>query len=336
MTEERERILCVAETQDEGWEWFAQDFPEYEWRFIRLYSKTFLEKMIQVPNLARLKGALKAARLAKDASLIFTHHPHVTFWCANLMSRARRPPHVAWSFNFPELPRGPKRTAMSRAFQKVDRFVVYSTMERDLYVRELGIPRDKIEVILWGVSPPEPSPGHPIVRGDYVCAIGGNRRDYETLIHAAEMTPGIKFELVVRPRNLKGLALPPNVDVRVNLSHREAMNILKFSKFMVLPLDDSDVPTGHVTLVAAQHLGKAFVITDSAGVRDYILPGTNALTCPPSDPKALAERIEVLWQDEELREKLGRGGKEFASKYLSEEHVKDCLRSLMEDLLRKR
>ncbi len=222
---------------------------------------------------------------------------------------------------------------MVRSFRNVDRFIVYSSLEKELYPAFFGIPPEKIDVVLWGVGAPPVSPEYPLVDGDYACALGGNKRDYGTLLKAAELKPGIRLELVVRPQTLKDFTLPPNVNVRVNLPLAETMNILKFSKFMALPLDGDLIPAGHVTLVSAQHLGKAMIITESKGVADYILPGVNALTCPPGDAECMAEKMELLWEDRKTRENLERGGKNFATRHLSEEHVREHLARVIRELL---
>ena len=130
--------------------------------------------------------------------------------------------------------------------------------------------------------------------------------------------PDIRLVVVVRPHNLVGLTVPPNVEVRTNTTFGEAMNVLAFSRFMALPLAGSEVPCGHVTLVGAMHLGKAFIISNSAGVADYVLPGENALSCEAFSPGAMAAGIRALWNDPALCARLGDGGRAFATAHCSE------------------
>ena len=72
------------------------------------------------------------------------------------------------------------------------------------------------------------------------------------------------------------------------------MGVLYHSRFMVLPLINSKVPCGHVTIVAAMHLGKAMVVTSSSGVADYVTDDENAVTVPPNDVDAMASAIQRL------------------------------------------
>ena len=171
---------------------------------------------------------------------------------------------LAFTFNFAELPKGRlRRLAAGRMFSSIERFVIFSSMERQLYAAAFDIPEERFDMIHWSVAPPECSEGR-IEEGDYVCAIGGNARDYATLLKAAAQLPEVPFVLVVRPESLEGCR-PPNVRVHVNLTFAKSMNILKHSRFMVLPLAGSEVPCGHVTLVAAMHLGQTSIITNSSG-----------------------------------------------------------------------
>jgi glycosyltransferase involved in cell wall biosynthesis len=90
---------------------------------------------------------------------------------------------------------------------------------------------------------------------------------------------------------------------------------------MVLPLLNSTVPCGHVTLVAAMHLGKPMVVTDSEGICDYVRNGYNALTVPAGSSEALADMSERLWNDAALRQRLGENGRAFAMLECAEERV---------------
>src|SRR3546814_15688074 len=74
----------------------------------------------------------------------------------------------------------------------------------------------------WGVQPPfVQDPDIPRVSGDYIGAIGGNARDYPTLVAAARQMPEVTFVLVARPENLRNLDLPAKdrKSTRLNSSH---------------------------------------------------------------------------------------------------------------------
>ena len=157
--------------------------------------------------------------------------------------------------------------------------------------------------------------------GEYLCALGGNSRDYRTFIESVKRLPEVNVVMVVRPENLVGLDLPPNVRVMTNIPFAQAMNILAFSRFMTLPLDGADVPCGHVTLVNAMHLGKAFAITRSAGIADYIREGENALMFSAKSVNEMTDVLRRMWYNPQLCTRLGNAGRAFAAEHCTEAHT---------------
>ncbi len=228
----------------------------------------------------------------------------------------------AYSFNFPELPRGWKRRLFSYAYERVDDLRVHSNMEIQLYHDYFSIPKDRIHLSLWSMNPPEVEPGGSLITGDYMTAIGGNSRDYQTLLAACWKTPEIPMVWVVRPENVAGLDLPPHVRVFCNTSYPVAMNYLAHSRAMVLPLKGAEVPCGHVTLVSAMFLGKAILATDSAGIHDYVAEGVTGMLCRPADPEHMVSCMRLLWRDRELNERMGENGLRFAETFCTESHAR--------------
>src|SRR4051812_43063088 len=184
------RILVCSPYSTPGWRWLA-DSPEFrdeplEWEFFHRVETTLLERKIHTPDLAlintcrrAIKSLAATQRGARNSTdLLVTHDPRATWWCARFAARAGIAiRHLAASFNFATLPRGLNRHFMTQAFAKVDRFVVFSRAERDLYADYFHIAREKIDVKLWGVNEPEiatvpDSPTEPEA-GQYLCAIGG-------------------------------------------------------------------------------------------------------------------------------------------------------------------
>jgi glycosyltransferase involved in cell wall biosynthesis len=220
---------------------------------------------------------------------------------------------------------------MRYAFRQIKEFSVHSSMERGLYSRYFDIPKDRIRLRLWSIGIPEVSPEYPIQEGKYVSSIGGNGRDYRTLLEASRRLPDISFVLVVRPESLIGLDIPANVRVLVNLPFREAMNILLHSAFTVLPLAGATVPCGHVTLVCAMHLAKAIVATDSTGISDYLLPDHNGVVCEPSSPESLAQAISRLWMNPVEVARLSKNGQQFGAENCSEARMRSDLADVLAD-----
>lgn len=330
-------VVCCSEVEDKRWRWIEKSVVDVgvTFVFVSCLPKNALEKNLRKHfNLARIRGSLEAVQMARrlGAGALVTHGPALAAWCA-VFARLRRLniPIVAHSFNFTTLPPLLKRCVFLLALPRVNRFVVFSTFERELYARAFRLSADRFDVVLWGVRRPVvDAPERPLEPGDYVSAIGGNARDYRTMVEAARRLPDVRFVFVVRPESLRGLELPPNVTVHTNLPIGKTMNVLLHSRFMVLPLLGSEVPCGHVTLVAAMHLGKAFIVTESAGVADYVRHGDNALTVPAGSVKSLVKALKRLWADRELCAQLGANGQRFAARECTEGRIVEHFRGWLQ------
>jgi glycosyltransferase involved in cell wall biosynthesis len=332
----RPLIVCCSPDYGDGWRGLGPGITgeDANWVFFDDRPTWFLERVIRRPNIAIISACLNAVRKASNdrARLLVTQEPRTTFLCA-LFCRLLRVSidHYVYSFNFPELPTGFWRRLMRYAFKQVKQFTVHSSMERDLYSDHFDIPKERIRLRLWSIGVPNVSPNFPLHAGRYISSVGGNGRDYETLIEAARKLPGITFVLVVRPDSLAGQEIPENVKAMVNLPFEQAMNIMLHSAFTVLPLSGSTVPCGHVTLVCAMHLAKAVVATDSKGICDYVLSGYNGVLCKPFSPEDLARAIDRLWKDPAEIARLGENNRRFGSEHCTEAKARSDLARVLRD-----
>lgn len=309
--------------QSIDWNWLHHRFPRHRWRHFGLGWPREMGRIGL--NAARYRAARQALSVAKKErpALIVAHGARPMMHLVEAaMSRRLPAPVLVYALNFTDLPNGIMRKRMSCALAMADRLVVPSTTERRLYSEWFGLDERRINVLLWGLAPLKiPQDPRFIDASRYVCAIGGNARDYKTLIEAMRRLAHIPLVLVCRPHNLDGLDCPPNVTVHVNLSNEQVNNIIHHSSFMALPLQTSIVPCGHVTMVVAMYLKKGMIVTHSEGVLDYVRANDNALLTPVGDAAALAERIEHLWGHPEIAAKLGAAGYVFAHAHCTEDAV---------------
>jgi glycosyltransferase involved in cell wall biosynthesis len=63
--------------------------------------------------------------------------------------------------------------------------------------------------------------------------------------------------------------------------------------------------------IEAMACGAALVTTSNGGADDYAIHGETALVCEPGDVTAMADHIERLLHDDELRIQLARQGGEY-------------------------
>lgn len=80
------------------------------------------------------------------------------------------------------------------------------------------------------------------------------------------------------------------------------------------------------THLEAMHFGLPIVGTDIAGVREQVVDSENGFLVPPGDALALADALERLLQDADLRSRLGQAGRErVEEKFSTAAHVKGMM-----------
>jgi glycosyltransferase involved in cell wall biosynthesis len=305
------RIINSADKIDGSKDWnFLKDQMqnlEAEWDFFINYPTNWLEKRITKPPLSRYRTCLQAVLHAKrrKATHFISHLPRATSWSVLFAHLFQvKTPHLAFSFTFTDLPTGFKRKLMAYAFQFVDRFVVYSTVEKLLYADYFKLDPNRFDVLPWAMEKPEYAPAEPLIAGDYICAVGSEGRDYATLVEAMRELPHISLVIVARPYNLEGLTFPPNVQVFTELPVQNFWNVVRFSRFTVLPLRDRKTNCSHISIVGSMLFGKPLVVTESEGTTDYLVEDQNALVSDPGNSAAMGQNIDRLWRDRELCDRM--------------------------------
>jgi len=330
----REKLVVLCTPFGSDWHWIIEELggEDVRWKYFSDNKKHFWQRYRFLPNLNTPVAAIRAVIYAKrkNARLLITIDPRLAFWCG-FFCRVLfiKIDHFSFSFNFAELPKQWKQRLFSFGFQQLKGLRVHSQMEKLLYSEYFGIALDRIEVRLWSVNIPEVSPDPPVLDEPYVSAVGGNARDYGTLLAAARMLSTVPMVWVVRPENITGLDLPAHVHVLSNIPYPRAMNVVANSRLTVVPLRDAQVPCGHVTLVSGMFLKTPIVATNSAGISDYVIDGWNGLLCKPSNSSDMAEKIRTLWEDPETARRLGENGFHFASEHCSERTVRDDLSAVL-------
>lgn len=279
------------------------------------------------PRLATLGRLCGARALAADArknpfDLIVSHGPWATAWVEWFARAATaKAKHLAFSFNYTDLPTGIRKSVMKKAFSKVDAFAVFTDAEQGLYADMFSLDQSRFLRAPWGVSAPLKGLEPRTIEGPYFAALGGEARDYEVLCDAARALPNIRFIAVARPHNFDGLNPPPNLETKFNLPFNEAWGIVQRAEAALIPLRSRETPCGLVTLVGGMHLGKAQIVTDAAGAADYITDGITGLLVPPKDSGALADAITKIAENPVLAAEIGAAAKDYATTHCSEENT---------------
>lgn len=329
--------IAVCSPNPSSWRWYEADtIGCARWLFYSDLPQSFLEKAIKKPSLSRIRATVRCVEEAKlqRADAVVAHSVATTLWTSAAMRWLKADmPLIAYSFNMPKLYKDLRFYNMRKVLTNVRRFVVHSQFERQQYSRYLQVPIDRFDVVRWGVEVPNlENYDPPLFDGSYICAIGKDRRDYGTLVRAMEKLPHLKLVIVAHPYNLTGINIPSNVEVLYHIPLHQAMNILKYSQFMALPLDGEDVACGHITLVWSMLYRKAFVATKSAGITDYIPDKYDAPQIAAFDVDGWVNALREMADDLQLRQRCEDMGAPFARIHCSHEAaLKGCCEVLRKE-----
>ena len=89
------------------------------------------------------------------------------------------------------------------------------------------------------------------------------------------------------------------------IENKDIPALLKDCEFFVLP--SRSEPFG-IVFLEAMTFGKVIVATNVGGIPEFVVDGFNGLLVPSEDSDALAEKIELCIENQDLRERLGRNG----------------------------
>lgn len=318
------RIACVTEKPDPNWDWLRGKVDwrrPLEWRFFRSGPRGPIDRALKKPLVGRISEGLRLRRAARrgEFDLIVTHLPYVAAWMSDIVGdEAGGAKRLAFAFNFTDLPNGAQRARMRRSFTRIDRFTVFSTLERNLYAQHFGIDPARMDIVLWGANSPITAAKPRAIAEPYVVALGGEARDYATFAEAARLAPNRTFVAVTRPSSFDGISIPPNIRHFVNIPWEDAWSLVYHADVAVVPLRDDLAPNGMVTFVGGMHLGKAQVVSRSAGLADYAIDNETAIVVPPRNPQALLTAVERATADVALMRRIGETAKSFAATHCSE------------------
>lgn len=199
-----------------------------------------------------------------------------------------------------------RRIAQDRTLPFVDGVLALNQVQ-DGYIRARWGTR--VLVIGHWVDTTFFTPG-PAAEGGYILSVGDDDgRDYPTLIAALD-------GLDVRTRIRTGRALPgagPGMEpIRGRLSAPALRDLYAEARFVVVPLrPDTRNASGISTIMEAGAMGKAVIVSDSDGVREFVRDGETGLVVPARDPVALRAAIARLLADPALCRYLGQGARRF-------------------------
>jgi glycosyltransferase involved in cell wall biosynthesis len=304
------------------------------WPRVTLYERQLESDMLDERDVAAasgLRGALYrrlpgGLALALEAYARCRRYDAVVSWAehfgfpfaALLKGTGARVPHVGL-FSWISTPR--KAAMLRRVHSHITRIVLWSSLQYDYAVNEIGIPPERIVSLRWLVDQKfwRPMAGPT----DMICAAGREMRDYATLVEAvrdwhvpchiaANVGAGRSDRWMA---DIRGLGpLPSHVTMGAR-PYPELRALYARSRFVVVPLYPTDTDNGITVMTEAMAMGKPVICSRVEGQRDLLEDGVNGLFVPPRDPGALRRAIEHLWAHPEECERMGREGRRKIERY---------------------
>jgi len=230
-----------------------------------------------------------------------------------LMARLRGgPPVLVISYHLCstyERSSAPARRLMRASLRSATAIVCISEAGRTRLIELTGVDPARVHVAPLGVDEHYWQARGPASDG-YVLTVGRDlARDYATFAQAISGTPR-RVVLVAKHENLRGIELPDNVDVRLDISPSEVRDLYARAACVVVPIRAEGhrygtENSGTIALLEAMATARPVVVTERSTLADYVRPGETAVTVPAEDPEALREAITRVLGDAESATRMG-------------------------------
>lgn len=209
-------------------------------------------------------------------------------------------------------------------------FVVLSSFEAERFARTWRLRSSRVRFVPWTVTIKDDLESTDNGR---VFAGGNSLRDYGPLITAASHI-GAPVDIatnVITPDQLGAVASNLTIGPHPQAEYDE---MLRAAAVVVVALQArGDRSSGQTTYVNAMARGKAIVVTDTPGVRDYIVDGETGLIVAPGDATAMAQAVRHLLDDPAERARIGRRAREHALGSLTLTHYATRLLEVVDETL---
>jgi glycosyltransferase involved in cell wall biosynthesis len=220
----------------------------------------------------------------------------------------------------------------------IDRFITYSRWQQRFIEERWKLGRNRV---LWTpfmvdqefFAPKQVTPSSSA--RPQICAVGLERRDYQTLLRAVEdldvhvviaaASPWAKRTEAVATRKIPG-----NVTVR-KFTQFELRQLYADSSFVVMPLEDVKFQAGVTAILEGMAMGKAVICSRVPGQTDVVVEGDNGRYVPQGDPAALRTEIHRLLSQPEEAVRLGNNGRRLVEGEMNLDHYAQRLAGFLDD-----
>ena len=204
----------------------------------------------------------------------------------------------------------------SKILSKYELITYNATSELYIFSKNLGISKEKLIYLPWGIDTEFYKPIESDERID-VLSVGSASRDYLTLAKAinkinnkvnAVIVTGssLRFRKIdIRYKLIDIVKLNNKINIVKNVEPAKLRELYATSKIVVVPIYPSEAASGVTSLLESMAMKKPIICTESPGLIDYI-NADGVVTVKPFDEGSMANFIVDLIKDENMRKYMGK------------------------------
>jgi len=285
---------------------------------VRLGAKLGANARIAVGNYSVAAELFEAVKANGGTTVLNYPTAHHTYFNEMLQEEAELEPLFADSLNR-QMPSPDESERLEIEVSLADHIMVGSTFARDTFVGQ-GIPAEKVQVITYGAEMQSHFHPRTAQRTDAIFRVifAGQltqRKGISYLFRAIEKIKGPDLELVLAGREAgspEAFEFYRHVYRHLgDLSQAELAEAFRSSDVLVLP---SLIEGMGLVVLQAMACGVPVIVTAN-GPGDLVRDGIDGFVIPIRDADAIADRIEVLRADKDLREEMGKAARERALEF---------------------
>jgi glycosyltransferase involved in cell wall biosynthesis len=189
-----------------------------------------------------------------------------------------------------------------KALQTIGGVIYHARFQREFYVKYCPEIVHRTFYVPLGVDPSFFAP-QVVQERDYILAVGQDfiSRDWKTLVNAfSKLRQKVALKIVgVKDLSSSG----QNIEILPKVAIDILNDMIRKSRFVVLPLNLLNYSYAQTTLLQCMSLGKAVLVTNTPAIADYVVDGETAMTVRLKDPEDLCRKMEFILgsPDERMR-----------------------------------
>ena len=207
-------------------------------------------------------------------------------------------------------------------FEDVEIMTCYAEVEREFFVREMGVPKEKIYYIPYGTDWQWFSRPSRLKRTIVAAAGIDSGRDYGTLF-AAVKDLSFPVEVACHPKNILNLDVPTNVKVRLLAPYSTVRNMFRRARVVVIPMKEQGRSAGQMVVLESASAKAPIIASAVRGITEaFELKNKQHLWYVPVENVTLLRRaIVYLWNHPGEGLKIGKAASKLVKQRYASKHL---------------